>query len=355
MTVLPKQLEVLDASMRIVVLHGPELFLLTEGTKRLHELLEAEHGEHAVQRFTFDGETAELADVLDELRTFGLFQDHKLVLVDKADRFLGGGAKPEDEVDEADESKAKGALRRRALEAYAQSPCPGATLLLRAEKWRPGKIDKLVAKVGVLIKCELLKDRDAVAWAVAASPVRHGLAVEPSAARLLVERLGPGLARLDTELAKLAAFVGPGRTIGRKDVVELVGLSREEQAWALQDAIMTGRPGEACAKMRELLEISRLKEPLVMWAISDLLRRLHTVSQLSRQGAAVRPLSKPLRLWGPTGDRIMEVARRSDPGVFARLLERAVRTDLASKSGLGEADRNLEALTLQVTDTIGSL
>ncbi|MHC4210753.1 MAG: DNA polymerase III subunit delta, partial [Planctomycetota bacterium] len=175
------------------------------------------------------------------------------------------------------------------------------------------------------------------------------------AARLLVERLGPGLARLDTELAKLAVFVGEGRAIGRKDVAEPVGLGREEQGWALQDAIMSGRPGEACAKMRQLLEISRLDTVLVTWAISDLLRRLHTVAQLSRQGASVRPLTKPLRLWGPTGDRILEVARRTDPEVFARLLESAVRTDLASKSGLGEPERNLEALTLQVTDTIGSL
>ena len=353
MSSVPPQLEALDAAMRIVVLYGPEVFLLTEGAKRLYELLEAEHGTDAIQRFTFDGETAELANVLDELRTFGLFQDHKLVIVDKAERFLGGGAKDADEG--AGGSKGQGAARRRALEAYAENPCAGATLLLRAEKWHRGKLDKLVAKVGVVIKCEQPKDRDAVAWAVAACPDRHGLAIDRPAAQLLVGRVGPGLARLDTELAKLAAFVGPGRRIGRDDVVELVGRSRQEQAWELQTAIMTGRPGEACIKMRQLLEISRLDAVLVMWAISDLLRRLHTVAQLSAQGVAPRSLSKPLRLWGETGDRIIEVARRSDPGIFARLLDRAVRTDLANKSGLGEPDRNLEALTLQVTDTIGSL
>jgi hypothetical protein len=94
---------------------------------------------------------------------------------------------------------------------------------------------------------------------------------------------------------------------------------------------------------------------LKKWAVSDLLRRLHTVAQLTRRGVALRSAGKSLRLWGQTGDRIIEVARRSDPEVFARLLEGAVRTDLANKSGLGEAERNLEALTLQVTDTIGSL
>jgi DNA polymerase III delta subunit len=339
MTSVPSQLEALDAAMRIVVLHGPEVFLLTEGAKRLYELLEAEHGTDAIQRFTFDGETAELADVLDELRTFGLFQDHKLVIVDKAERFLGGGAKDADEG--AGGSKGQGAARRRALEAYAENPCAGATLLLRAEKWHRGKLDKLVAKVGAVIKCEHPKDRDAVAWAVAACPDRHGLAIERPAAQLLVGRVGPGLARLDTELAKLAAFVGPGRKIGRDDVVELVGLSRQEKAWELQTAIMTGQPGVACAKMRELREVSQLEKELVTWAvndllrrlaISDLLRRLHTVAQLSRQGVGLRSLIRPLRLWDSTGDRIIEVARRSDPGIFARLLDRAVRTDLANNT-----------------------
>jgi DNA polymerase III delta subunit len=353
MTSVPSQLEALDAAMRIVVLHGPEVFLLTEGAKRLYELLEAEHGTDAIQRFTFDGETAELADVLDELRTFGLFQDHKLVIVDKAERFLGGGAKDADEG--AGGSKGQGAARRRALEAYAENPCAGATLLLRAEKWHRGKLDKLVAKVGAVIKCEHPKDRDAVAWAVAACPDRHGLAIERPAAQLLVGRVGPGLARLDTELAKLAAFVGPGRKIGRDDVVELVGLSRQEKAWELQTAIMTGQPGVACAKMRELREVSQLEKELVTWAVNDLLRRLHTVAQLCRQGVSTRSLIQSHRLWGATGERIIEVARRSDPGIFARLLDRAVRTDLANKSGLGEPDRNLEALTLQVTDTIRSL
>jgi DNA polymerase-3 subunit delta len=349
MTSLLPQLEALDAAMRVVVLHGPEVFLLTEGAKRLYELLEVEHGEDAIQRCTDDGETAELAEVLDELRTFGLFQVHKLVIVDKSDKFLSGGTKAGKEEAGAGGSSREGALRRRA------SPCARATLLLRAERWNRGKLDKLVAKVGAVIKCEQPKDRDAVAWAVAACPDRHGLTIDRTAARLLVERVGPDLSRLDTELAKLAAFVGPGRTIRRDDVVELVGRSRQEKAWELQTAIMTGRPGVACAKVRELREVSQLEKELVTWAVSDLLRRLHTVAQLRRQGVSMRTLIQSHRLWGATGERIIEVARRSDPGVFARLLERAVRTDLANKSGLGEPDRNLEALTLQVTDTIRSL
>ncbi len=318
--------------MRVVIVHGREPFLLAEATRRLVDVLQAEHGE--IDRRAHDGDTAELADVLDELRSFALFQGHKLVVVDNADRFLAGETG-----------------RRRALEAYAESPSSAATLMLRAQGWRPGRLDKLAA----VVRCEPLKDREAVAWAAARCPQRYGVRLERPAAALLVERLGPDLGRLDTELAKLAVFVGDKSAIGREDVVELVGRSRQEKAWELQTAIMSGRPAEACVKTRQLLEISRLDTTLVMWAISDLLRRLHTAAQLLRQGERPQTLRGALRLWGPTGDRIIEVAGRGEPQVFARLLQRAVQTDFGSKSGLGQPERNLEALTLQVTDTIGCL
>ena len=40
------------------------------------------------QRMDIDGERAELADVLDELRSFAMFGGHKLVIVRGADDFI---------------------------------------------------------------------------------------------------------------------------------------------------------------------------------------------------------------------------------------------------------------------------
>lgn len=323
--------------MRIVVLAGREAFLQQEAAARLAEVLTAEHGD--VARFSLDGETAELADVLDELRSYALFEPHKLVVLDAADKFL------------------KGEERRRPMEAYAEKPAEHATLLMRADTWRPGRFDKLVARVGVVIKCKPLNDREAVQWCIRRCPDRHGLKIEPAAAELLVERIGADLARLDGELAKLVAFSGGGGPVTRDDVVELVGRSREEQAWALQTAIMSGTPAGALGKLRELLEVSRLDTTLVMWAIGDLLRRVHAAGRLMRQGAGGQELRRDLRLWGPTGERVLQVARSAEPALIAQLLHEAAETDRRNKSSArnkAQVERNLEALTLRVTDTVGS-
>ena len=324
-----------DASMRIIILHGKEPFLIQEATQRLVSRLQDVFGD--IEQFSFDGGSVSLAQVLDELRSYGLIQRQKLVIVDDAEKFLAREG------------------HRRALEGYAKSPVEEATLLLRAETWRKGNLDKFVAKVGVVVKLDPLSDVQAVTWCIKYCPQRHSRSIERSAALLLVERLGPGLVRLDNELAKLAAFIGSDDAVTRDDVSALVGRSREEHAWVLQSAIMTGRPSESLGKLRDLFEVSRLPEELVMWAISDLLRRLHAAAQLLRQGMAPRTVAQQLRLWGPTGDRIVDTARRTSPRRLAHLLQLAVNSDRLSKRGFGRTNRNLERLTVLVTDTIGCL
>ena len=338
----------LDPSMRIVVLHGKEPFLISEASRRYTDLLREAYGD--VARFDFDGETAEIAEVLDELRSFALFEPHKLVVVDAADKFL---AEPNADEDVPMPKKRQSSCRR-ILEAYAEKPVEQASLLLRADSWRAGKLDKLVAKVGAVRKYAPLKEAEAVKWCVEACPGRHGAKIDRAAARLLVERVGTSLARLDTELAKLGAFSG-SEPIGLDEVRELVGRSREEQAWALQSAIMSGSAAEACTKLRELLEISRIDETLVTWAITDMLRRIHTASQLIRQGVGEQSFRQSLRLAWPPGDRMLEVARRAEPRRIAQLFNEAVSTVHRTRSSFGDRQRNLEVLTVRVTDTMKCL
>ena len=72
--------------MRIIVLSGQNLLKIREWTRQLVEVLNERYGE--IQRFDFDGAQVEAAEVLDELRSYGLLQQHKLVVLDKADQWI---------------------------------------------------------------------------------------------------------------------------------------------------------------------------------------------------------------------------------------------------------------------------
>src|SRR5262249_1121256 len=142
-----------------------------------------------LEQFSFDGDRADLATLLDELRSYGLMQRHKLVILEDTDEFL---ASRED--------------RRRALEAYVANPVPEATFLMRAGGWKPGNLDKAVLKSGgAVVKCEPVSAEKAVQWCIARCAKRYECSIDDEAARRLVGRTGSDLGRLDSELGKLAA------------------------------------------------------------------------------------------------------------------------------------------------------
>jgi DNA polymerase III delta subunit len=331
-----------SADHRIVVLHGKESFLRSEHTRRVLDALRERFG--AVDEFSFDGTSCSLADVLDELRSYGLMSQHKVVIVDQAEQFMQGDD------------------RRRAMERYAESPMQDATLILRSGGWRPGTFDKLVAAVGVILKCEAPGAAEAVRWAVARSQKRHGVELSAAGAQALVERVGPDLGRLDSELGKLAvgALAMGGPTGDAKVVItpelvkEFTGLSREEQAWEIQGALATGDPAQALAKVDELLRVSRAPEVMLAWSTIDVVRKVHDAAALAAQGQPDGAIAKSLKLWGDGAAVIVRLGRSVPLARAAALLQAAIAADRRMKSGLSpEPSRAIEALAVQIATGLG--
>lgn len=334
----------IDAAHRIVILRGPDRFIALEWTRRLREALEAAHG--GVGVFTYDGRNANPAEVLDECRSFGLLDAHKMVIVENADQFLAAGK-------DDDAPTGRGAATTRSiLEEYAKEPVPSATLVLRSETWRPGRLDKAVAKVGTIIKCEPPNAAAAERAVQRRAQDPHGVAIAPRAASMLVELIGPDLGRLDVEIAKLAAFVGSGGTIDEEAVRTLVGLSREEKAWIIQEAILARDPAHALRVLRELLEVSLQPEQPILWAIHDLLIKIHAAGHRLRAGASPGDVARELRLWGAARDGVLGAAKRLDPREAAALLSDSIAADRGGKSGLGQGRRTLEVLTVRIADRL---
>lgn len=313
----------------VVALVGKEIFLRTEHTAALKAALENAHGQVDVVRF--DGDSASAAEVLDECRSFGLLAGHKMVVVDESDRLLNTESRP-------------------LFERYCESPCEGATLVLRAEKWNRGKLDKLIDAAGSFVKCDAVDDAKATAWAGRRCAQKHGHPIEGDAARALISKLGTDLGRIDAELAKLAAGIEDDLPITRAHVVELVGQTREEELWSVQAEILSGDCERAIGYVRRLLDgAPRDAAVPVTFACVDLARKLAGLSAAKAQGRDARSAAKDLKIWGPGQQEMLRAAGRMSPGEAQRLLARAIDADAAQKSGLGRPDRVLERLALRMT------
>jgi DNA polymerase III delta subunit len=326
-----------DSKMGVVILHGKDSFLMKRYTSDLEDTLKAEHGE--VNRVVFDGDTVDLATVLDELRTYDMLMRHKLVVVDHADAFIA-----------AKDSAATSI--RKVLERYAESPVDSATLLLRATSWRKGNLDKIVNKKGLVFKLQELNEHDSVRWCIGRCAKEHGCELDSRAAHLLVKSIGTILTRLDSELAKLAAKVAPETLVGYEDIVEMVGISREEQAWEIQSVLLSGNSGEVMTKIGELIDISRQPRELVVWSVVDLSRRLAAASAMHATGSTSGDIRRSLKLFGNSGDRVIAVAKRRKPKELADLFTDAVAMDAKMRSGKLDPRRGVELLALQVCKTV---
>lgn len=329
----------LDDQVRICVLYGPEMMLKRQYFQQLRLIMEEAHGE--VQTIQFSASDANLADVFDELRSYGLMQQYKLVVVDEADEFASA--------------------HRQALERYAENPVDHGTLVLRSSKWNKGNLDKAINKVGCLIKCDAPTPAVAVTWLVGQAG-EHKCKLDKSTAQILVDRLGCDLMRLDAELAKLALLVEPGAKIDESLIEQMVGRSSDEQAWVVQEAILQALSsgdalgktagGRAIEKVHELVDLSNQHEVLVLYFVADLIRKLYTAVQMRKAGAADADISRHMKLWGPRQTLFMNLLRRMPENRAGAMLDRVVRADAGSKSGLGNALRNLECFCTILSDAL---
>ena len=339
-----------EGTEKCVVMVCRDSFLRSHYTSSIVETLESIHGD--IDRFEFDGEADSPGDVLEELRAVGLLHTHKLVIVDKADRFVVNKG------DDDTGKKSKGPSRsRQLLEKYAQDPSEGATLLLRTETWRGGNLDNhmQVFRLGVE------DEHQAAGWCLNRCIKSYETEIDVDAAQLLVGRVGMDLGRLDGELAKLATLSQPGSSISLREVREVVGASREEEGWAIKAAVILDGPEGSLQTIREIFDLSRDRQDVpAFWAITELLRTLHSASSLLKQGISSGQAQRAAGIFDRKGERqtaarIMRVAQRMEPSEAARRLQQALAIQADLRKGIGTPKHALEGLTVILADRVREL
>jgi DNA polymerase III subunit delta len=272
-----------------------------------------------VQRADFEGETAGLAEVLDELRSFAMFgSGGKLVVVRNADDFIS--------------------RYREQLEDFLAEPPKSSTLVLRVASL-PGnqRIAKLIAKVGSVEKCE--PPADLRRWIVDHAKAAHKITVAPDAAALLADHIGADLGKLDNELAKLALQVDSGKVTA--DDVRGVAFQREQEMWDMTNELAAGRPQEALRRWRRMCQLDTSAEFravvwLTMW-LEDMRQILSgNVGKLAWKYKDRLPQAKT-------------TAQQLGRAGIARAVDALAEIDRRTKSGFGGAAENVERFILSLT------
>ncbi len=276
----------------------------------------------------FLGRDAQLQTVSDELHTVSMWGDRRLIVVDDADDFV---------------TKYRGGL-----EKLVEKPAKKSVLVLDVGTWpKTTRLYKQVLAKGLDIECSDLKGTQLLKWLQDSTKDTYGQTISRDAAALLIELVGEELGLLDSELAKLASYVGGRQKIEIGDVKSIVGGWRTETTWAMTDATRDDDLGFALNALDQLLTAGEPPMKL-LGGISYVFKKFAQATELARSC----PLDQALRQAGTFPQAVVPAQsylRRLGRHKAERLLQRLLEADAGLKGASPLPDRmQLERLLLEL-------
>ncbi len=244
-----------DPEMKpVYLIAGTDEAKIARTRGRLRERAEREGGPGALELFEA-GEGRRSPDIdalVSSLAAISLIASRRYLLVDGVEGWGKGDTE-------------------RATETIGQIPSE-TTVALVAHGKAPAALAKAVEKAGgEVLSFDVPKERELPKQLVAEAR-ELGFELEPAAARLLVERLGPRPMRLRTELERLALWAGDGGSVGVADLESMIADTSEEAIWTLADAVVAGDEEETI-RVAERLVAQGEALPRIIYSLAPRLRQ----------------------------------------------------------------------------------
>lgn len=165
----------------------------------------------------FYGKDANWADILNACRRYPMFAEKQVVILKEAQQMR-------------DIEK---------LEPYFENPL-SSTIFVVSYKEKKLDARKKMAKTikanGELLTIKKVSERELPEW-TSVMIKGKGLTISPKGLALLVDHIGNDLARIENEIEKLRVNLGQRTAINEDDIERYIGVSKEFNAFELQQAI----------------------------------------------------------------------------------------------------------------------
>lgn len=295
----------------VYAIYGDDAYLRREAILAIirNAMEGQEEDELGVSRFP--GAQAELARVLDEVRTLPFLAPRRVAIVDDADPFV--------------------TAHRKELEAFAARPPDSGVLVLSVKSWPSNtKLAKLVEQSGASVECKAPRESELASWLGKLAAGRWGLKFPAEAARSLVELVGPEPGLLVSEVDKLASYVGDGKAITREDVAKMVGAGRVLEVWDLIDRATLGDAPGALGVLDRLLASGEAPQRLLA-ALAISLRKVHHAGALRLARRELADACKRAGIWPRDVEKAGRQHAHLGPGRVDRIPALLLEADLALK------------------------
>ena len=311
---------------------GSDEAKIARARSRLRERAEREGGPGALELFEA-GEGRRSPDVeamIGSLSAISLIVSRRYLLVDGVDAW----------------GKAD---TQRAVEALGQIP-DETTVALVSHGKPPAGLDKAVkAAGGEILSFDAPRERELPKQLVADAR-ELGFELEPGAARLLVERLGPRSMRLRTELERLALWAGDGGTVGADDLNAMVSDTSEEAIWSLADAVVAGEAAETM-RVAERLVAQGEAQARIVYSVAPRLRQALRAAAELEAGKPAGEVAKGLAMHPYAAKMLVSKVKGRTPEDLSASIRALADLELWSRGGSDYAEGT--AFTLSLRRAVG--
>lgn len=165
----------------------------------------------------FYGRDADWTAVINACRRYPMFSERQVILLKEAQHMR--------DIDK--------------LESYVEKPLLSTLLVIGYKEKKMDartKFAKLIKKNGEVLSSSKLKDYELPAW-TSEYIQSQGLSVSHKGLQMLVDNIGSDLSRIANEIDKLVINLKGRKNITEEDIEQYIGISKEFNAFELQDAL----------------------------------------------------------------------------------------------------------------------
>ena len=209
------------------------------------------------------------------------------------------------------------------------------------------KLHQEIQRRIVTVECNKLKPFELPNW-IRLRSVQMGLNLSTSQIKLIGERLGSDLQRVQTELDKLKTFAGGKNTIEDSDLEALIPGEPEPDIFGLIDAVALRRPQQSLPKLKDLLD-SGENELKILATLTRQFRNISAALAARSQGINSKSLADLLGINPYVAEKCFLQSGQFSLSELHQILDRLLWADYHIKTGQKEPRLELELAIAEIT------
>ena len=306
---------------------GDDVYRKLEAAKAIKEAV-------APDDFNFvkeDASSCDMGELLSLANTSPVFSSRRVIILNNADK-----------------------LKKAAMEAlanYVAAPLESTCFVILHNDSKKSKKDKAIednlSADCRLVNFEDLKGAALNGW-VADKFKEHGIKADEDALIALEDTIGADLVALNSEIEKLSLYVQEraDKTITQQDVFASIGFNKEENPFALNNAILDCNKNLSLKLIDSLLAAG--EEPIsILNKISSCAVKLLRIKRLSGAGLNPYQVTAAAGLMPWEGRLVGRAYQMPAVNTLVRALDKIIETDMAFKSSsAGDAGIMLKGIIL---------